>query len=110
VATDPKFGQILVDSQGRTVYMFDKDMGTTTACTGGCAAAWPAVVAAGTPVGGTGVDSAKLGTAQGQVAGQVTYNSHLLYRFSGDTKAGDANGAAIPNWHPVTPAGTAASG
>jgi hypothetical protein len=50
-----------------------------------------------------------LGTAQGQVAGQVTYNGHLLYRFSGDTKAGDVNGAAIPSWHPVTPAGAAAT-
>ncbi len=109
VATDAKFGQILVDSQGRTVYIFDKDMGTTSACTAGCATVWPAVVAAGTPEGGTGVTSSMLGTAQGQVAGQVTYNGHLLYRFAGDTKAGDVNGAAIPNWHPITPAGTAAT-
>jgi len=109
VATDPKFGQILVASDGRTVYIFDKDMGTTSACTGGCASAWPAVVAAGTPEGGTGVTSSMLGTAQGQAPGQVTHNGHLLYKFSGDTKAGDVNGAAIPNWHPITPAGTAAS-
>jgi predicted lipoprotein with Yx(FWY)xxD motif len=109
VATDPTFDQILVDSNGRTVYIFDLDMGTTTACTGACASAWPAVVAAGTPAGGSGVDGSMLGTAQGQVAGQVTYNGHLLYLFSGDTKAGDVNGAAIPNWHPITPAGTAAS-
>jgi predicted lipoprotein with Yx(FWY)xxD motif len=110
VATDAKYGQILVDSQGRTVYIFDNDMGTTSACTSTvCVAAWPAVVAAGTPAGGTGVDSSKLGSAQGQVAGQVTYNGHLLYRFAADTAPGDVRGAAIPNWHPVTPAGTAAS-
>jgi predicted lipoprotein with Yx(FWY)xxD motif len=110
VATDAKFGQILVDSQGRTVYIFDKDMGTTSACTSAaCTGLWPAVAATGTPTGGTGVTSSMLGTAQGQVAGQVTYNGHLLYRFSGDTKAGDVNGSAIPNWHPVTPAGAAAS-
>jgi len=110
VATDAKYGQILVDSQGRTVYIFDKDMGTTSACTTApCLPAWPAVVAAGTPQGGSGVTSSMLGTAQGQVAGQVTYNGHLLYRFAGDTKAGDVMGAVIPNWHPITPAGTAAT-
>jgi predicted lipoprotein with Yx(FWY)xxD motif len=110
VATDAKYGQILVDSQGRTVYIFDKDMGTTSACTASaCVAAWPAVVAAGTPAGGTGVTGSMLGTAQGQVAGQVTYNGHLLYRFAADTAPGDVRGAAIPSWHPVTPAGTAAT-
>jgi len=110
VAMNAKYGQILVDSQGRTVYIFDKDMGTTSACTSSvCTAAWPAVVATGAPQGGTGVTGAMLGTAQGQVAGQVTYNGHLLYRFAADTKAGDTMGTAIPGWHPVTPAGTAAS-
>lgn len=110
VTMNAKYGQILVDSQGRTVYIFDKDMGTTSACTSAvCTAAWPAVVATGTPQGGTGVTSTMLGTAKGQVAGQVTYNGHLLYRFAADKSAGDVMGAAIPGWHPVTPAGTAAS-
>jgi predicted lipoprotein with Yx(FWY)xxD motif len=110
VATDAKFGEILVDSEGRTVYIFDKDMGTTSACTAGaCAQTWPAVVVAGTPQGGTGVTASMLGTAQGQAPGQVTYNGHLLYRFAGDTKAGDVNGAAIPSWHAITPAGAAAT-
>jgi predicted lipoprotein with Yx(FWY)xxD motif len=109
VATDAKFGQILVDSQGRTVYIFDKDTGTTSACTGGCASVWPAVTATGTPQGGSGVDASKLASAMGQVAGQVTYNGHLLYRYVGDSKAGDVNGAAIPGWHPVTASGAAAS-
>ncbi len=105
-----RYGQILVDSQGRTVYLFDSDTGTTSACTSSaCTALWPAVVAAGTPQGGTGVTSTMLGTAQGQVAGQVTYNGHLLYRFAPDMAPGDAMGAVIPGWHPVTPAGTAAS-
>ena len=110
VAMNAKYGQILVDSQGRTVYIFDKDMGTTSACTSQvCTAAWPAVVATGAPQGGSGVTSTMLGTAQGQVAGQVTYNGHLLYRFAADKASGDAMGAVIPGWHPVTPAGTAAS-
>jgi predicted lipoprotein with Yx(FWY)xxD motif len=109
VATDPKFGQILVDADGKTVYLFAVETGTTSSCTGGCASVWPAVTAAGTPEAGDGVDTAKLGTAQGQVAGQVTYNGHLLYTFSGDSKPGDVNGVAIPSWFAVTPAGEQAS-
>jgi predicted lipoprotein with Yx(FWY)xxD motif len=30
-------GQVLVNSQGRTLYLFEKDSGTTSAC----ATAWP---------------------------------------------------------------------
>jgi predicted lipoprotein with Yx(FWY)xxD motif len=40
-------GQILVDSQGHTLYLFGKDTGTTTICAGGCPAAWPPLRAAG---------------------------------------------------------------
>jgi predicted lipoprotein with Yx(FWY)xxD motif len=32
-------GQILVDAQGRTLYLFQKDAGTTSTCTGACATA-----------------------------------------------------------------------
>jgi predicted lipoprotein with Yx(FWY)xxD motif len=85
-------------------------MGTTSACkTAPCSTVWPAVVAAGTPQGGTGVASNMLASADGQVAGQVTYNGHLLYRFTGDTKGGDVMGVAIPGWHPISPAGAAAT-
>ena len=35
----PGIGKILVDSRGRTLYLFKADHGTKTACTGACAAA-----------------------------------------------------------------------
>src|SRR3954454_4026786 len=34
-------GSILVDSQGRTLYLFQADSGTTSACSSSCATAWP---------------------------------------------------------------------
>src|SRR4051812_27824310 len=37
------FGSILVDSQGRTLYLFQRDSGTTSACSGACAVEWPAL-------------------------------------------------------------------
>lgn len=107
VATDPTLGDHLVDAEGRTLYLFAKDEGTTTACTGGCADNWPPIVADGAPTGGEGVDAGLLGTADGIEANQVTYNGHLLYYFAGDQAAGDTNGVGLPDWYAVDPAGDA---
>jgi predicted lipoprotein with Yx(FWY)xxD motif len=98
-------GPILVDGQGRTLYLFEKDNGTTSACTGACASVWPAATATGTPGAGSGVDGSALATAAGQVPDQVTYHGHLLYRYSGDTAPGDVKGVGIPNWYPVNASG-----
>src|SRR3954471_16359327 len=41
-------GNILVDSQGRTLYLFGADTGTKSACSGACAVNWPPLVVSGT--------------------------------------------------------------
>ena len=105
VASSGQFGQYLVGPNGNTVYMFEKDQGTTTACTGPCVPNWPGLAASSTPTAGSGVDMAKLTTANGEVPNQVVYNGHLLYFFAHDQKPGDFNGTKIPNWYPVSPAG-----
>lgn len=105
VAQNPAQGAILVDPQGRTLYLFEKDDGTKSACTGACASIWPAFTAAGAPSAGSGIDGSSLATASGQVANQVTYHGHLLYHFSGDAAAGDVKGVGIPGWYPVGPKG-----
>jgi predicted lipoprotein with Yx(FWY)xxD motif len=102
VATDSKLGQFLVGPDGRTLYLFEKDQGTTTACTGGCASAWPALTVTGTPTAGAGVTAGMLSTA----GGQVVYNGHLLYHYSGDKAAGEVNGTLVPSWFAVSPAGS----
>lgn len=104
VADNPAQGSILVDGQGRTLYLFEQDKGTTSACTGACAQVWPALTAAA-PTAGTGADASLLGTASGQVAQQVTYAGHLLYTYSGDAAPGDVKGVGIPGWYPVNPSG-----
>jgi predicted lipoprotein with Yx(FWY)xxD motif len=98
---DAKLGDILVDTSGRTVYMFEKDQGTMSACTGACATTWPALQATGTATAGAGLDAAKLGVANRQ----VTYAGHLLYYYAGDGKPGDTIGAGIPSWDALSPAG-----
>jgi predicted lipoprotein with Yx(FWY)xxD motif len=105
-------GKILVDSQGRTLYLFEKDQGTKSACSGACASAWPPVRDSGKPVAGTGADAAMLGTTpRSDGKAQVTYNGHPLYLYSGDSSPGDANGQGLNAfgalWQVVSPAGDA---
>jgi len=100
---------VAVAPDGKTVYIFDKDNGTTSACTGSCAAVWPAVTSSGAPSAAPGVDASKLSTATGQAPDQVAYNGHLLYEFKGDTAPGQTNGTKIPGWHDVSAQGTPAS-
>lgn len=106
VATDDQLGEYLVGPDGRTLYLFTRDEGTTTACTGGCANVWPPLVDAA-PTAGEGVDAGELATAEGIEADQVVYHGHLLYYFAQDEAPGDTNGVGIPNWFAVSPDGEA---
>jgi predicted lipoprotein with Yx(FWY)xxD motif len=101
VAEHAELGDILVDTNGRTLYLFEKDQGTTSACTGACANTWPKL-SAESPIAGPGLDASKIGSANGQ----VTYAGHLLYFYSGDSKPGDTFGAGIPSWAAVSPGGS----
>ena len=55
--SNSSLGNILVDSQGRTLYMFEKDSGTTSECTGACASDWPPLPANGNPTLGSGTNA-----------------------------------------------------
>jgi predicted lipoprotein with Yx(FWY)xxD motif len=57
-------GKILVDSQGRSLYLFKADMGTKSACTAACATAWPPLVTNGKPAVGGGASASLVGTAK----------------------------------------------
>jgi predicted lipoprotein with Yx(FWY)xxD motif len=106
VLHDAKLGDHLVGPDGHSLYLFEKDTGTTTACTGACATAWPALASMSLSAG-SGVDATKLSSANGQVPNQVVYNGHLLYYFAKDKAPGDLNGVGLPSWYAVSPAGTA---
>jgi predicted lipoprotein with Yx(FWY)xxD motif len=89
-------GQILVNSQGRTLYLFKADQGTKSACTGACAGAWPPLLVQGKPTAGAGINASLVGTTtrpEGKT--QVTYNGHPLYLFLQDQKAGETNGQGV---------------
>jgi predicted lipoprotein with Yx(FWY)xxD motif len=107
-------GSILVNSSGRTLYLFKADVGKMSACSGACATAWPPLVATTKPTAGTGLTASKLGTfTRSDGTQQVTYNGHPLYLFANDTKAGQTNGQGVTAfgaaWFALTPSGTQAS-
>lgn len=113
--SDGQLGKVLVDSQGRTLYLFQKDAGGRSACTGACASAWPPLRADGSVVAGPGLTSSKLTTTpRSDGKPQVAYNGHPLYLYSGDAKAGDTNGQGINAfgalWYAVSGAGSLVTG
>lgn len=112
VASNGSLGKILVDSQGRTLYLFEADSGTKSACTGACAVAWPPLRVGGKSVAGSGISASKLGTTpRSDGKPQVTYEGHPLYTFAQDQSPGDATGQGVNAfggpWYTVSPAGAA---
>src|SRR4051794_40533353 len=105
-----RVGDVLVDRQGRTLYLFERDSGTTSSCTGACAVNWPPLRVRGTPLVGSGAKPADVGTtARADGISQLTYHGHPLYTFVNDKKPGDTNGEGISafggSWFAVSPAG-----
>jgi predicted lipoprotein with Yx(FWY)xxD motif len=107
-----RYGQILVDGHGRTLYLFTRDRGHKSRCYGDCAVAWPPLYAHGAQVAGKGLDQSKLGTTTRRGGGsQVTYAGHPLYYYFNEHRAGQIlcqNVAEFGGaWLVVSPAGRA---
>jgi predicted lipoprotein with Yx(FWY)xxD motif len=105
-----RLGQILVDSSGRTLYLFKADVGTKSKCFGACATAWPPLRTGHKPAVRSGARAALVGTTKrSDGARQVTYNGHPLYLFINDHKPGDVTGQGVTAfgaaWFAVSPAG-----
>jgi predicted lipoprotein with Yx(FWY)xxD motif len=103
-------GDVLVGPDGHTVYLFEKDTGSSSTCADACASAWPPVETKAQPHAGAGVQAALLGTTHrpdGKT--EVTYAGHPLYYFSGDSKPGDVKGQGLKGfgapWYVVAPSG-----
>ena len=109
-----RFGEVLVDGQGRALYLFAADTTSDSACYGACATAWPPLLTDK----GAKVDAMHMATAaltgtttrkDGTI--QVTYNGHPLYYFQGDTQPGQITCQAVVNfgaaWYVVDPHGNA---
>ena len=103
-------GQIIVNGQGRTLYLFEKDTRAHSACSGACAAYWPPVLTNSKAVAIKGAKQSLIGSiARADGSRQVTYAGHPLYLFSGDTRSGQTNGEGLQDfgaaWYALTAPG-----
>ena len=97
-ATVARYGRILTDGTGASLYALSSERGGKLLCTGGCLKFWPPLLVAG------GVRSLHLGAGvvgtvglvpRGGHSKQVTYNGFPLYRFAGDRGAHQTHGEGI---------------
>lgn len=93
-------GTILVDGTGMSLYTWDNDRKGTSNCNGGCAKAWPPLLAAGSAhdAGDFTVITRKDG------ARQWAYKGQALYGWQGDATPGDITGDGVGGtWHLARP-------
>jgi predicted lipoprotein with Yx(FWY)xxD motif len=107
IVSNSKYGPILVDAKGLSLYTATLDTATKSACTGDCLNLWPPLLLpAGQtqPVAGPGVTG--LGTLTRAEGVQVTYNGKPLYTWVNDTKEGQVSGQGVVDtagtWHVAT--------
>jgi predicted lipoprotein with Yx(FWY)xxD motif len=103
-------GQILVGTNGKTLYLFEADTSAASNCSGACAQAWPPLTTSGGVNAAGGASPSLVGTtARNDGSIQVTYAGHPLYFYIGDRNPGDANGegsmAFGAGWDVLAPSG-----
>jgi predicted lipoprotein with Yx(FWY)xxD motif len=103
---DSKYGKVLVDSNGMTLYVDEKDKPGAPACTGACLQAWPPVPAPETLNAGAGLTGSMFGDVTlSDGTKQLTVNGSPLYTWTGDKKAGDVTGQDVNGFYVVAASG-----
>lgn len=105
VVDTAKFGQILVDAQGMTIYRYDKDANdpSKTNCVGNCLVKWPAVAwAPGASI--PGIEPRLIGkVVRPDGSNQLTIGGWPAYRFWNDKVPGDVKGQGVgKTWWAIT--------
>lgn len=96
-----KFGKIMVDSAGLTLYVDENDKPGAPACTGGCLTIWPPVKAAASPTFGAGLTASMFTTVSASDGTkQLAVNGSPLYTFTGKAK-GDVSGQDVNGFYVV---------
>jgi predicted lipoprotein with Yx(FWY)xxD motif len=107
----PRFGAIVTDARGFTLYRFDRDPSSPPAstCAEECAREWPPVPA-DAPMLAHGIHQSLVGKIRRpDGVWQATLADQPLYRYSGDNVPGDVNGQGRDgDWFAITPSGTKA--
>jgi len=105
-------GTVLVNSSGHALYIFVPDARRAVTCVQSCAGIWPPLYTkvGSTPVAGSGVSAALLGTDHDGGKAVATYDGWPLYTYTDDVSAGTAAGQALDlnggYWYLMQPSGT----
>lgn len=103
-------GNVVTSHNGLTLYLFERDSGTTSTCTGGCASVWTPLIAHGQLKVLNGAKTTLLGTTKrSSGVKQVTYGGHPTYLFVGDKVPGSVTGQGLQSfgggWDAIAPSG-----
>ncbi len=107
VESTDDYGDVLVDAEGVSLYVFDEDPAGESSCYDDCASTWPSLTVDGDPTAGAGVE-ADLGTTERDDGGtQVTADGRPLYYYANDSGPGDTSGQGVGDvWWLVAPDGS----
>ena len=95
-------GSVVVDSAGRTLYLYEKDTGPTSTCVDACAKAWPAATVSGTPTASADITATVTTFTRADGSTQIVLAGHPLYRFAADTAPGEVGGQDVGGvWYAV---------
>ena len=99
-SADTSKGKALVDLNGMTLYVFDRDAAGKSNCNGQCAVNWPPLIA--------DTDAEASGTfsfiSRDDGRKQWAYKGKPLYIWTKDKQPGDATGDGVNNaWHIAAP-------
>jgi predicted lipoprotein with Yx(FWY)xxD motif len=105
-------GKVLVDANGRTLYLFAGDRSNVSTVSAAGLAIWPPFTSTAPPRATGGVTAGQIGTATGTSGGtQITYNGHALYYYVRDHKPGQVLGQGLnqfgARWYVLSAAGGA---
>jgi predicted lipoprotein with Yx(FWY)xxD motif len=87
--------QLLTDTRGRALYVYDKDQAGLPTCAGFCAIGWPWMKAAKNAVA-----AGDFAPVAGRGGAIWAYKGRPLYLYAGDHKPGDVTGDGADGvWH-----------
>jgi predicted lipoprotein with Yx(FWY)xxD motif len=106
-------GTILVNQDGRTLYVFSPEKGGKIVCTGSCAALWPQLKNSGqSPSVSSALVHPNLVSSVADPSGGkiITYAGWPLHTYTPDTVAGSVKGQGVVGpgagqWHVIAPSG-----
>lgn len=110
----PRYGTVLANGRGDTLYVLSTGRGSQGACSGGCLSIWPPLLVAPTVRhirAGPGVFG-RLGLIGVRGQSQATDNGYRLYTYAGDSGPRQGHGEGIVSfggtWYLVRPRATRA--